>query len=376
VLEELRSAVEAIEAFAQGFEPRALDGPAAARLVKVAATGKHALSAIEALAARRVDETGAYKASGARSAGHWLAATTGVPVANAVRALNTVKDLDELSATNEAFRAGRISAEQAHEIAGAARKDPTAEAALVAAANGSLKGLKDRCREARARAVEDDAAWAKRLHESRSLRHWVDPDSAVCGMYRLAPDKGAELNAALDAETDLLFREARAEGRREKREAYAADALHALITRGPRKPTSATLVIDETSQRCELVGVGPIPVTTAQAMLTDAKIRVLPKNGQALPEHSSESRHIPPWLKAWLDATYPVCAALGCNVAYGLEYDHVVAKADGGLTEQENLWRLCRHHHRLKHEAGWRVVGTSHDWDLGPPDSPDDPDPP
>jgi hypothetical protein len=138
------------------------------------------------------------------------------------------------------------------------------------------------------------------------------------------------------------------------------------------------LVIDETTQRCELVGVGPIPVTTAQAMLTDAKIRVLPANGDALPEHSSESRHIPPWLKAWLDATYPVCGAKGCNVAYGLEYDHVTAKADGGLTEPENLWRLCRHHHRLKTSGGWRVVGDTHDWDLVPPDEdpPDGPDPP
>jgi hypothetical protein len=286
VLAELQSAVATIEAFAQDFEPRTLDGPDAARLVKVAATGKHALSAIEALAARRVDETGAYKTTGARSAGHWLAETTGVPIANAVRALETVKDLDGLSATSDAFRSGRISAEQAHEIAGAARKDPHAEAELVAAANGSLKGLKDRCREVRARANEDDAAWARRLHESRSLRSWVDPDSAVCGIFRLAPDKGAEVNAALDAETDRIFREARAEGRRESRDAYAADALHALITRGPRKPTSATLMIDETTQRCELVGVGPIPVTTAQAMLTDAKIRVVPRDGKRLAERS------------------------------------------------------------------------------------------
>jgi 5-methylcytosine-specific restriction endonuclease McrA len=66
----------------------------------------------------------------------------------------------------------------------------------------------------------------------------------------------------------------------------------------------------------------------------------------------------------------------GCPVGWGLDYDHVVALADGGLTELENMWRLCKQHHFLKHHRGWRVVGQAHDWDLVPPDPPDDPDPP
>jgi hypothetical protein len=193
--------------------------------------------------------------------------------------LETVESLGDLPVTNEAFRAGKLSEVQAHEITAAARKDPSAEAELVEAARTTtVKGLKDRCHRVWAAAEADDEAWAKRLYDTRQLRTWVDPDSAACGMYRLEPDTGSEVNAALDAEIDLIFGEARAAGvERESREAYAADALHALITRGPRKATSATLIIDEAparngyarrGERCEIPGIGQIPVTIVRCCPT------------------------------------------------------------------------------------------------------------
>ena len=41
-------------------------------------------------------------------------------------------------------------------------------------------------------------------------------------------------------------------------------------------------------------------------------------------------------------------AATGCDL------DHVVRFPDGP-TDEANLMAVCRHHHRLKHQAGWRV---------------------
>ena len=386
MLEEVRTAVATLERVAGGFEPRCLDGPAAAKLVKLAARGKHMLGAIEALAAKRVDETGAYRASGAKDAGQWLAHTTGVPVSAAFKALQTVESLAELPATSEAFREGRLSAEQAHEITGAARKDPAAETELLGAArDSSLKGLKDRCRLVRANAEADDAAWAERLRSSRSLREWTDAEGATCGIWRGPPDQGAAIKAALEAETDLIFREVRRDGRQESRDAYAFDALHALMTRGPRKATAATLVIDEAvsargyvlpGEQCEITGIGPIPVTIAKTMLEDAKVRAVPRDGERLPEYSSDRRSSPSWLTAWLDARYPVCGVTGCDADFRLQYDHVVAIKGGGRTERGNLWRLCPRHHDLKTNHCWQITGTTHAWDLAPPDSPDDPDPP
>ena len=58
------------------------------------------------------------------------------------------------------------------------------------------------------------------------------------------------------------------------------------------------------------------------------------------------------------------CVFPGCRVsAHECDVDHVVAWADGGRTDLENLAPLCRHDHRIKHQAGWqyrkRLEGVS-----------------
>ena len=134
MFEELRSAVVTIESFVAGFEPGVLSAHQAVRVVELFAKVHHLGSAGMALAAQRVDETGAFRESGARSAGQWLAGKAGVGVATACSALETADALSELSVVNEAFRAGQLSEVQAREITAAARKDPSAQGELVDAA--------------------------------------------------------------------------------------------------------------------------------------------------------------------------------------------------------------------------------------------------
>ncbi|HET6295312.1 MAG TPA: HNH endonuclease signature motif containing protein, partial [Kribbella sp.] len=51
-----------------------------------------------------------------------------------------------------------------------------------------------------------------------------------------------------------------------------------------------------------------------------------------------------------------VCQFPGCNrPAEFTDLDHRDAFAAGGRTTATNLWCLCRHHHRLKHEGGWQT---------------------
>ncbi|MBM3671528.1 MAG: AMP-binding protein [Actinobacteria bacterium] len=225
MFEELDGAIATIESFVRDVETGTYDARGAVRGVERFARISHLGEAGAALFGRRADETGAYRESGARNAAEWVARKTGTNVMRAERALGTAALLTELPATDTALRAGKISQEQANEIAAAARKDPNAESELVHEAKQgiSLKGLTDRCRRVRAAAEPDDEAWAKRLHDNRQLRRWVDADSAKCGMYRLSPDKGAEIDAALDAEIELILKERRANGgARESRDAYAA----------------------------------------------------------------------------------------------------------------------------------------------------------
>ena len=275
MFEEVRSAVGALDAVSRGLEPWRLDGRDAAGLVALAARGERICASIKTLAARRVEETKVWRQGGHRSAAHWVAETTGETVGTAERTLEAARALDALPETGAAFRAGALSMTQAAEITSAASADPNAEASLLdTAAATSVKGLRDRCRQARAGAEADDHAWARRLHVERRAHEWTDPDGAYHLMGRMAPDAGARFSSAWKAQIDRIFRDARRVGRREPRAAYAADALVALATEGPCKPVQVGLIVDSApvsrgyskpGERCEIIGIGPVPVTTARA---------------------------------------------------------------------------------------------------------------
>jgi hypothetical protein len=279
------------------FEPHCVRGDDAARLVEVFAEAERLAAAGKALAARRVEETNAWRRSGHRSAANWLAAKTGSSVGAAVGALETARRLEDLPATSDAHRAGRLSEAQVREIASAAAAQPAAEADLLgAAATEGLGGLREQCRRARAAgSAADEAAHHRAIHRSRHLRHWTDADGAFRMDLRTTADAGATILAGLTPLQEKAFAAARAAGRREPAEAYAADALvdmaQASGTAGDRREGARAMVhvrVDhsalirgstEAGETCEIPGVGPIPVATARAMAADAILEVLVTKG-------------------------------------------------------------------------------------------------
>ena len=132
----------------------------------------------------------------------------------------------------------------------------------------------------------------------------------------------------------------------------------------------------KSGERCDISGVGPVPVTVARAALDDASVAVMTCDADDITAVSSPKRTIPIKVRRALEARYPTCAVSTCANDQFLEIDHVVPLEDHGRTELDNLWRLCSHHHRLKTYEGWRVVGRNGTRDLVPPDDPDPPDPP
>jgi Domain of unknown function (DUF222)/HNH endonuclease len=383
VFEEVRTAVAALEAIARDVDPGRFEGRDAADLLELFGRGERVCTAAKALLARRVDETGVWREGGHRSAAHWVAEATGETVGAASRTLETVRALEQLPETDAAFRAGRLSETQAAEVASAAGADPSSESALLeTASTTSVKGLRDRCRQVRAGAEADDAAWARRLHETRRAHKWTDPDGAYCFSGRMAPDAGARFDVAWEAHTDRIFREARRAGLREPRAAYAADALVALASDGPCKPVEVRVTVDsaalarghtEAGEQCEINRVGPVPVATAQALLDDCSVAVLVRDGDDITAVSSPKRNIPTKLRRALEAQYPTCGVTACANDQFLEIDHVVPVEDGGETSIQNTWRICPHHHYLKTYCGWKVVGTPGNWDFVRPDDPDPP---
>lgn len=62
-------------------------------------------------------------------------------------------------------------------------------------------------------------------------------------------------------------------------------------------------------------------------------------------------------LARWITTRDRTCRAPGCRVpARAADIDHTTNHANGGPTSHDNLAVVCRHHHRLKHDSGWRVT--------------------
>jgi 5-methylcytosine-specific restriction endonuclease McrA len=149
-----------------------------------------------------------------------------------------------------------------------------------------------------------------------------------------------------------------------------------LASEGPCKPVQVGVVVDraalarghtEAGERCEITGVGPVPVTTARGLLDDAAVTVMSRDGDDITAVSRPTRTIPIKLRRALETRYPTCAVTGCANDQFLEIDHIVPIEDHGATEITNLWRLCSRHHALKTYRGWTVAGQNGDRDLVPP---------
>jgi len=372
----LKSVRTVLEKIVGELDPNVIESTAALGLVTEFAAIEHLAAAGKALVATRVASSGAWKASGDRSAAHWMASATGTAVGTAAGLLETAARLEELPATDRAVRSGKLSEAQTKEIASAATASPASEAELLeVAATAGMATLKERCAQVRAAAVTDESEHYARIYRRRRLRHFTDSEGAFRVDALLTPDAGARLLAALEPYKERIFADARRQQRTESPEAYYADALiemaedagHRDEGRAASPPGALVHVFVDhgalvrghtaTGEVCEIAGVGPIPVATARALATDAYLRVLVTDGTDVTAVAHARRTLPARLKTAVTARDRKCQVPGCEVRRPLHIDHVVAVSDGGLTSLANLQRLCPHHHYLKTHKGYRTGG-------------------
>ena len=279
----------AVDGFCAGFDAAVLTATDAADAVRRLSRVKRRIEAAEAAAVRRVDGSQIWKHAGFRTAAEWMAAQTGDTVGATTGLLDTVKKLDGCRATKAAFAAGDVSVAAAREIASAVAVDPGSEKALLAvvASGGSHRELVDRAARVRqaARSAEDEAARYARLRARRFARTRVDADGLLILTAGFVPQDWAVHADRLRRATDVEFARARREGRREGTDAYAADALLAMLAAGMTPPVGTNPLVaaatadspstNETAARPlrldELVGAGDDArlALTADASHTD-----------------------------------------------------------------------------------------------------------
>lgn len=370
------------------FDPAVLSGADCARVAEQLAITEKAVGAARARAGARAVECGVHRERGYSDPMAWMARTSGSSAAQARVALDTAAAIENCPATKAALVSGELSMAQAGEIARVVSAGaPGAEAELVELARGaSLSALRDEARK-RTLAAVDPEDLHRRQHAARYHRHWRDALGMIRYTGALPPEIGVPFSNRMDAETDRVFRRAHREGRKEPRDAYAADAFAVMVAgagagKGRSASTDMVVVCDLTAYRrghvhdgevCNIVGGGPIPVALAHHLAEDAFLKAVLHDGVRIDTVAHFGRHINAELRTALELGQPpefegaVCAEPGCGRRYGLEWDHDNPRANRGPTSYGNLKPLCRFDHRAKTERDRDAGLLGNDDGRGPP---------
>ncbi len=383
-----------LQAVVVGFEAGVLTAAEALTAVELFAEVKRLAEVGEALAAKRVDETSAWRAAGARSVGHFLAGRTGESPSQVGRMVDTARKLDRLGDTADAVRTGQVSIEQAAAIAGAAAIDPGCERDLLDTARSSdLGSLKKAAARARAAGDRHDEQRHARQRAAREFRMWVDDDGMGNARWRTTPEEYAELQAIHERFRDEAFEAARTAGRRDPERHLASDGFARLLRAAAgcgeqrdgspaKKDVRLFVLVSDTAllrgrtepgETCEIVGTGPVPVSVAKQVCgPNPFVSIIETDGTDVHRVVRAGRRIAPEIRDALFVRDRGCVVPGCTTTRRLEVHHVVPYAESRQTRLDELATVCAHHHdRISHD-GAVLAGGPGQWHWRPPPRPDD----
>ncbi len=337
---------------------------------------------------------------GVKSTAHWLNYKCGIDLGAAREKVRVAKALRDLPLLRKAFAAGTVSYSKVRAVTRVATPDNEglllgyAQAATASQIEKIVRGYR------RADRLNDPEA-VLRQHRERGLRWWVDEDGMLVLHGRFPPEEGALILRALEAVQQRRYREERA-GESEDRitrahgqldpeavspvAARRGDALLQLLEAGAAHDPAAipggerTLIVvhvqtgsDESSSSSRpSSGTRPAPPAlpelehgpviapeTARRLACDASVVAQAEgpDGTVL-SIGRRSRSVPPWMHRALRRRDGGCRFPGCTQTHHVDAHHVHHWADGGETSLDNLVLLCRYHHRLVHESGFRCEAT------------------
>ena len=343
------------------------------------------------------DRRRGWELGGHRTCAHWLSARTGIDLGAAREKVRAAGALEALPLTSACMARGELSFSQVRALTRVATREN--EGPLLELARGCTTAQLERMvRGFRRGSREDEAALEMRRFESRCLSVFPDEDGMYVVQGRLPAEVGALLLRAVEAAGDALYREDRGpEPETDTRKAAAqrrADALGLLAERAmeagfgrpnageddevgseagihsdavPVSGTRArryqvvlhvepeTLATEAQAGRSELEDGTRVSAETSQRLACDAGlVRVDHGADGSVLDVGRRTRTIPPAIRRALEARDRGCRFPGCGLRFA-EGHHVEHWAEGGETKLTNLVLLCRHHHRLVHEGGWRV---------------------
>ena len=333
------------------------------------------------------DRARGWEGGGHRDCAQWLSVRAGRSLPVAREQVRVARALEALPRTGEAMGRGRLSSCQVRTLTRVADADTEAEL-LELAEGATITQLMRMARAWKKGTRQDEAARERERHRRRRLVMF--PDDGMEEIHgSLTPEVGAVLRRALEAATDALYRRERAEeeesptrpltARQRRRQAARrrADAVGLVAERalaagftGEDAPISGTraerfqvfllvdrqtLATDGEDGRSELEDGTRLAPETARRLACDASVvRVLRGTGGEVLDVGRKSRTVTTPIRRALEVRDRGCRFPGCGLRFTASH-HIWHWTDGGPTSLENTVLLCRHHHRLVHEGGWRV---------------------
>jgi len=320
---------------------------------------------------RRFDKSGEFQVDGALSIIEWLRASCKLSGGAAAERVGIARQLDKLPQTGAAFARGDLGYQHVvviartaeHVGAAAVRKE---EASLLKAAQtmdpgrftGVAKNFEHRVDAAGALA-EANGAYQRRYF------HVAEPADGLVRLDGLLDvEGGATLRAALQPFMKPIKDDERTYGQR------SADAVVELARQssggrrnsaGPRPQLLIRASLDALAgtpgaPAGELEGGGTVPAETVQRYACDSAISRITGKGELDNELSHTARTIPASTRRALESRDQHCVFKGCGRQPSwCDGHHLVWWTRGGPTTLPNLALLCRPHHRMVHEGGWRL---------------------
>jgi hypothetical protein len=318
------------------------------------------------------------------SCAHWLHWRTGIDLGAAREKVRVARALADLPRISAAMQRGQLSYAKVRALSRIASAANESELLDVARA-GSAAHVERLVRAWRRVDRIEAAEQTERRQLERQVTTWVDEDGMLVIRGRLTPEAGAVVQRALEAAADQLYKESAgaATGDRcvdevtvaqRRADALARVAEWALAggldrgTAGDRYQVvvhvdAATLQADSNDGADDghaVVEMGDsgtwVSAETAQRLACDASVVVMRHGSDgAVLDVGRKTRTIPPPIRRALVARDTHCQYPGCT-ARRCDAHHLTPWAVGGHTRLDGLCLLCRRHHTVVHEQGYRVI--------------------
>jgi hypothetical protein len=310
-----------------------------------------------------------WAAWGCKSCAHWISWRCSIAPGAAREHVRVARRLGALPLVAEAFARGELSYSKVRALTRV--DDVEKEQELLGVARSCTAAQLERAVRGYQRVVRVQAA---RAHEERFLTLMHDDDGSILIRGRLPRDEGAIVLKALESARER--RASRGEDVSAETLSIAARNADALIdvadtalgsdaAAGARSGGDRYQVVvhvdadaltgKEGTGRCELDDGAPLSTETARRVCCDASVVALVERAGRPLSVGRKTRSIPPALRRALRSRDGGCRFPGCTARRRVDAHHIEHWAHGGATALANLVELCRHHHRLVHEGGYRI---------------------